>query len=495
MRRYLLQFAHEVHNSYWFVPAVMTAIAFALGFLMPWFDNWIGDGWIESVPFLTSLNVDGARAMLTTIAGSIIGVAGVTFSIAIAAVSFASGNYGPRLIGNFMRDRGNQFTLGTFISAFVYCVVVLRAVHADPNGDANEIDAFVPQASIMVAMGLMLASIAVLIFFIHHVPESINIMNIAARIGYDLKDSVYQLLPDTKGDHAPVDPETERARRGGREVDPAASPRQRGFKPENGFDVTTDSSGYLQQLDLPHLRKTAEERGLVVRVLLRPGSFVTVRDPVMRVWHEDGTGAGEDIDTVELTEAMRSCFTIGSERTNFQDVLFLVDELIEIAARALSPGVNDPFTANTCFDWLRAGLIEFVRRAPAKTFEDEFDATGAERVIVYPVSFPRLMGAVMDQSRQYVAADRNACLHVLSTLAEVGRACEHVEHQEVVVAHCERLAKEARGALSDEGVEDVNERLSQALRRIRDRVEADALTAEPRPLEPMKSPSEQSVAA
>ena len=487
MRRYLLYFLHEVRNSYWFVPATMTLGAFALGFLVPVIDAAAGEGWVEYVPFLTSLNVDGARAMLTTIAGSIIGVAGVTFSIAIAAVSFASGNYGPRLIGNFMRDRGNQLTLGTFISAFVYCVVVLRAVHADPNGDSSEIDAFVPQASIMVAMVLMLASIGVLIFFIHHVPESINIMNIAARIGRDLKASVYQLLPDTLQNRAPIDTDSgDGGGNGG--ANGAATVLERGYRPDNGFDVTADDSGYLQQLDLDHLCRTAEERGLVARVLLRPGSFVTVRDPVMRVWREGGASPIEDGDGDELTDAMRACFTIGSERTNFQDVLFLVDELIEIAARALSPGVNDPFTANTCFDWLRAGLIEFVRRAPAKTFEDEFDVDGNERVIVYPVSFPRLMGAVMDQSRQYVAADRNATLHVLSTLAEVGRACEHDEHREVVIAHCERLAKEARAALSDEGVEDVNKRLSQALRRINDRVGADALTAQPRPLEPMRSP-------
>ena len=479
MRRYLLQFLHQVRNSYWFVPAVMTLGAFALGFLMPAIDNWIGDGWVEAVPFLTSLNVDGARAMLTTIAGSIIGVAGVTFSIAIAAVSFASGNYGPRLIGNFMRDRGNQFTLGTFISAFVYCVVVLRAVHADTNGaDTAGVVAFVPQASIMVAMALMLASIGVLIFFIHHVPESINIMNIAAKIGYDLKAAVHELFPDTKTRTSKVE--------GQEDADPTDSMGERGYHAEDGLEVGADYSGYLQQFDLSHLTKTAEDQGLVVRVLLRPGSFVTTRDPVMRLWREDGSSCEEDAD--ELIDAMRGCFTIGSERTNFQDVLFLVDELIEIAARALSPGVNDPFTANTCFDWLRAGMIEFVRRAPAQTYEDEFDHDGSERVVVYPVDFTSLMSAVMDQSRQYVSADRNVTLHVLATLAEVGCATEHEEHREVVLDHCERLVREAHLALSEEVVEDVNERLSQVRRRIRGHVDAGTLIAEPRPLEPIKKP-------
>ena len=493
LRRYLLTFLYEVRNSYWFVPAVMTAGAFMLGFLMPVLDAWAGDGWVGAIPFLTLLSVDGARAMLTTIAGSIIGVAGVTFSIAIAAVSFASGNYGPRLIGNFMRDRGNQFTLGTFVAAFVYCVVVLRAIHAGTDAAAGEsAAAFVPQGSIMLAMALMLLSIAVLIFFIHHVPESINIMNIAARIGRDLKTSVHTLFPDVKDEAARTDePEREDAPDDEREPTDADDPvmRERGYHAEDALAVRADSAGYLQQFDLDHLDSVAEGDRLVVRVLVRPGSFVTTQDPVMLAWRERGAEGVELGD--DQRDALLGCFTIGSERTNFQDILFLVDELVEIAARALSPGVNDPFTANACFDWLRAGLIEFVRRAPDR----EFETNGNERVVVFPVSFARVLSAVMDQSRQYLASDRNATLHALSTLAEVGHACRFPEQRETVLEQMDKLCAAARSALGDGATDEVNERLRRARKRASEGQSPAKQAMEPRPVETIHPPGGDPVAA
>ena len=472
MRRFLLQFLQQVRQSYWFVPAVMTLGAIALGLLMPWIDALVGHGWLDALPFIHALEVEGARGILSTIAGSVIGVAGVTFSIAIAAVSFASGTYGPRLIGNFMRDRGNQFTLGTFVSAFVYCVVVMRAVQSD--GIGGELEATVPQIAVLVAMGLMLASIAVLIFFIHHVPESINIMNIAARIGADLRESVHTLFPDRDEPARTDEPERDRP----------PTLEERGYRREDMQTLYAKQTGYIQQFDLAYLDRVAEEHDLVIRVLLRPGSFVTEGDAVVRVWPRT-------VDD-DVIEDLRGGFTIGTERTNFQDVLFLIDELVEIAARALSPGVNDPFTANACVDWLGAGLAEFARRAP----EDGLAPDGNERVVAYPVTFERVMANAWNQSRQYVAADRNATIHAFGTLARVGQAAPDARRRDVVLEHMRVLADAARVATEDGPRRaEIDERLQTARRMALGEVELGADGCVPTAIEPMRHPDQDPLAA
>ena len=448
MRHYLLLFLTDMRQSYWFVPAVMTLAAIVLGAAMPWLDAALGDGWMGAVPFIHALDVEGARGILTTIAGSVIGVAGVTFSIAIAAVSFASGTYGPRLIGNFMRDRGNQVTLGTFVSAFVYCVVVLRAVQS-PLGE--DVAANVPQIAVLVAMGLMLASIAVLIFFIHHVPESINIMNIAARIGTDLRASVHALFPERTGEVARTD--EARTNEATRERPPTLA--ERGFDEEDAYRLTADGTGYLQRYDLAFLDRTAERNDLVVRLLHRPGSFVVAGDAVLLVWPREVGGAVDG-----AIEALHGGFVLGTERTDFQDVLFLIDELVEIAARALSPGVNDPFTANTCMDWLGRGLIEFARRAP----EDELAPDGDERVVAYPVTFGAVMDAAWNQARQYVARDRNATLHALATLGRIGASCPDEGRRGTVLRHIEALAAAAAREADDARAEEIETRRVEAVR-------------------------------
>lgn len=188
----------DLRASYWLIPACMVVVAIGLSALMPWLDANYEADWIRSFEWLTAARTDGARSVLTVIAGSTIGVAGVTFSITIVAVSFASANFGPRLIANFMRDRGNQITLGTFIGTYVYCLLVLRTVRNASEPDIeNSFQAFVPHFSVLVALLLALSSVAVLIYFIHHVPETLNVENLVAKVGRQLRRGISELFPDS----------------------------------------------------------------------------------------------------------------------------------------------------------------------------------------------------------------------------------------------------------------------------------------------------------
>ena len=126
MKIEIRRFLDKLGASYWFVPSVMALLAVLLAVGMILLDTYEGSQWMDTVPWLYAARPSGARSLLSSIGGSMITVAGTVFSVTIAAVVYASGQYGPRLLTNFMKDRGNQFTLGTFIATYLYCLLILR---------------------------------------------------------------------------------------------------------------------------------------------------------------------------------------------------------------------------------------------------------------------------------------------------------------------------------------------------------------------------------
>ncbi len=387
-----------IRASYWFIPSLMTLGAAVLSVVLINVDVRVGAEWIRDVPFFYGNRPDGARAVLGTIAGSMIGVAGVTFSITIASVAYASGQYGPRLLVNFMDDRGNQVTLGTFIATFLYCLLVLRTIRAAGEGDAA-IGEFVPHIAILVGLALAVASVGVLIFFIHHVPESIHVSNLVAGVGRDLLGKVDTLFPERIGEGEPA------AEAGGAAP---GSPLPDGFY-DDAERVAADGAGYVTGIDADAILRLACEHDLLLRVRRRPGDFVAGGDTLVLAWPPDRV-------TDEVRGTIRTAFAWGAQRTAHQDVRFLIDELVEIAARALSPGVNDPFTAIACVDWLGAALKDLAERRfpPAERHDDD----GRLRVVAHPTTFEQFVGRAFGQLRPYLASDRNATLHALRVVGE-----------------------------------------------------------------------------
>ena len=407
MNARLLAVLDDIRSSYWFIPSLMSLAAIALSFATTMVDGVVGPEWIENVSWLYGNKPDGARTLLSTIAGSMIGVAGVTFSITIASVVYASGQYGPRLLTNFMGDQGNQVTLGTFIATFLYSLLVLRTIRAADEGGGGEnpagdlIAEFVPHIAIVTALVLLLASVAVFIFFIHHIPESIHVSNVIAGIGRDLRDKIDTLFPERIGEGDPGDE--------AREADDVRTEMPEGFYDE-AVPIRAEGSGYVQGLDTESVLDTASEHDLLVRLRHRPGDFVAEGDTLALVWPPSRVDDG-------VRETLRVAYAWGGQRTALQDTRFLVNELVEIAARALSPGVNDPFTAISCLDWLAASLKALADRDYPSAARH--DAEGALRVVSEPTSFEEFVGHVYGQLRPYLAADRNAALHALKTIGEV----------------------------------------------------------------------------
>lgn len=403
---YLAKLGQDIRASYWFAPAVLVVLASVLAEVTLATDR-SGAGLPAWLPGLAQVQGDGARAVLVTIAQSAIGVAGVMFSMTLVAVSFASSNYGPRLIGNFMRDRGNQISLGVLIATFVYCLLVLRAVRG-PAGDGG--GAFVPELALAVALTLAFVSVGTVIYFIHHVPETINASNLTAALGRRLQRTIRAMIDAGAGARADPDP---------------------GPWPEGeGVAVSLDATGYIQTLDIDRLREIAADEGWFIEVHRAPGSFVDPFAEVLTVW-------GPKAAVEARRDALCEVFATGAEQTERQNVLFIVDQLVEMIARALSPGVNDPFTAINCLNWLFAGLREAVLHGPGLVPAE------AGRVRWPRVSVRGLLARGFGQARAYVAGDPLARAHAERLLAMLVDELPAGPHRDAVTEELRALKDRA----------------------------------------------------
>lgn len=450
MKLPFLQLWRSFSASYWFLPSLMVIIAIGLGAVMIWLDSGPASNVLDGIGWYQKSKPEGAREVLSAIAASMITVAGVVFSITIVAISFAANQYGPRILTNFMSDRGNQITLGTFIATFVYAIVVLRTIY---GGD----DDFVPQLAVLVAMILALCSIMVLIYFIHHVPESIHINTITSHVGRQLISLIGKQFPACFGDPPEHSPEQEQA------LERAA---ESAFgSGGNAKEVQCRANGYLQAIDDDHLLSVACKHDLVISIELAAGHFV----------HEGRTIAlatPSERVTEDAEKRMRASWAVGSSRTPDQDLLFLIDELVEIAARALSTGVNDPYTAMTCADWLTAAAIELARRQPPSPYR--LDEQGELRVIAPTGTFDVHLDRGFGRYRPYAAKDVNASAHFLSQIAVIAAQCRSREQSDALARQAEALFELARGQHEGPSLERLEEEMASTRAAIRSAREREA---------------------
>ncbi|WP_431470913.1 DUF2254 domain-containing protein [Sphingosinithalassobacter sp. LHW66-3] len=435
MKAWLRQIALRLNASYWFLPTVLTLAAILLSFATYAVDRQLNNGWAEGVSWLHDSTPDGARALLSTIAGSMISVAGTVFAITIAAVVYASGNYGPRLLTNFMTDRGNQLSLGVFIATFVYCLLVLRTVHQPEEAGRfgmRSVGGFVPELSLVTAFLLTLLSVAVLVYFLHHVPDSIRINRVVASIGRRALHDIEARYPDPD--------------RGTPLIEPNGA---------WGAPIRAGRAGYIEIIDFETLGDVCERQGVQVRLAVRSGDFIHSEMPLL---HVDGT-IGEGVE-----QQLRRAFALGESRTSSQDIEFSIDELVEIALRALSPGINDPFTAITCLHWLSAVTAQLARRDLGTDADGNRYGTRGVHALVD--DFDHFLRRAFGEVRASAAANPLAAVSFVDALEAVAAGGPSA-------ARVDQLRCEARLLLAQ--AETVLE--GPALARVRDAVERFAPAA------------------
>jgi uncharacterized membrane protein len=401
----------DIVTSYWFLPGIMAVSAAILAWGLLWLDRNVGFEQDEAWAFVYAGGAEGARAVLSSVATSMITVAGVAFSITIVALQLAASQFGHRVLRSFRQDRGSQFVLGTFTASFLYSLLVLRNI----VGEGDDREAFVPYLAVTFAVVLAVLGVGVLIFFVHHVAVLIQAPYIIARVAKELDGTIDELFEVPIG-------EVREERESESDVPDDFPQRSRG--------LAARQDGYIQMIDGRRLLDLARQQDLVLQLVSRPGHFVSRGADLLRVF------PAERLDD-ELRRKLLRCVVVGNERSPRQDVEYAVDQLGEIASRALSTGINDPYTTAHCIDRLGAAL----QRLAARPFPERYryDAEGRLRLIVDPASFASVASAAFDKIRQYGRAAPAVMVRMLEAIAAIaGHAAndgvrEVLRHQAILI--------------------------------------------------------------
>jgi uncharacterized membrane protein len=399
-----------LRTNLWLVPTVEMVLAVALFVLTHVLDRAAYDGTLSLPSFVNSGSADAAREILTAIAAAVITVVTLVFSITIVTLTLASTQFGPRMLRNFIRDRITQFTLGSFVATFVYSILVLVSIGPGGHGD------FVPHLSITVCLALVVANVAVLVVFIDHIAKSIQLPRVIASIAGDLSGA--------------IEAESGHGSDSGRKAGWSLSEVLTRLDDDSGVVIAT-SSGYLQFVRLDTLVASAASSHAVIRLLHRPGHFVVAGEPLAHVWPAASAPG--------VARALGGAHATGPHRTLTQDLSFAVDQLVEIAIRALSPAVNDTFTALACIDWLGDGLCKIAERwHPVAVHRD---GAGHVRVIVVTIEFRRLVERAHDKIRQASRAMPAVMIRQLDGIAKVIAHTSSEAQREVLLEQADMILR------------------------------------------------------
>lgn len=421
----------RLREKFWFVPASLCVGAALLAWALIQIDEAVADRelpWPLDVLVYT-VGESGGRDLLGAIATSSLAVAGTTFSITMAVLALTSSSYGPRLVRNFMADRGNQFVLGVYVATFLYSILILRSIRA--IGDPGDPDAtvFVPDLAVNFAVLLAVLNVGVLIYFIHHISSSIQISSIAGRARNELHRTITRLYPEEIGDGADeVSPE---------QADAAdARERDGGLLPDDldstSVRVCAQSVGFVQSVRSDDLLRCAIDRDLLIAVEVRPGDHV-IEEQALALVHP-----AESVDE-EVERLIRRSVVVAGSRSPVRDIEFAVAQLIELAVRALSPGTNDPYTALNALDDLASGLSVLAARAVPSA--ERFDDHGVLRVHVPAVDAADLVSEVLDHMRWYATEHPSVMGGALDLIERVGAAAQRRRVRARLVTEVRRLGE------------------------------------------------------
>lgn len=402
----LRQLGHDLRSGLLFRPLVLTGVLALLALGLVELERrgviarWRAGGWFFA-------NDPGAaQAVLAAIAGSMMSVVSIVYSVLVVALSLASVQFSPRILGNFIRDRASQHTLGVLIGTFAYCLLVMRSMSTS--------EPWVPTWATATGLALGVVCIGFLIYFLHHIATNIQVANIIQRISDETEQVICEVYP---------------------------SPAKASVAEPQGALVgvlAAHRSGYLQLVDHEGLAELARHHHLTLVLRVEPGDYVARGDELARVLRRGPSG--------ELSQELRlrggGAFDLGPTRTMQQDVAFGLRQLVDIALKAISPAVNDPSTATLCIDRLGSLLAELAPRRPgARTLLD-----GADVLVYAPQpNYADLIDLAFNQLRQYGKGDLAVSIRIVHALARAGRACSLDENRQRVRHHAELL----RAALAE----------------------------------------------
>ncbi len=411
----------ELRTNLWLVPTLEMLAAVALFVGTGFVDRVIYRDHVQLPSWLINGSADIARQILISIAGAVITVVGIVFSITIVTLTLASSQFGTRMLRNFIRDRGTQLTLGTFVATFVYCILVLVSIGPGDHGD------YVPQVSVTLTFVVLLIDLGVLIYFIHHIATQIQPPQVIASIAKGLAQAIEQST-DRPRDEVSRPPDA-----------PSLAELVTTIE-DSGVVIRVPQSGYIQFVPRSKLVRIAAEADAVLRLPYRPGHFLVEGEELVSVWPPEAAG--------HVARNLKRAQVTGPHRALDQDVAFGIDQLVEIATRALSPAVNDTFTAITCVDWLGESLCILARVwAPSQVHRDR---NGAIRVISDQESFAALVEWAFDKIRHASVGIPAVMIRQLEALTTIMGQITEPEQARVVMDQATMISQASAESLIEE---------------------------------------------
>lgn len=407
---FLLDRWDALRGSYWFFPAQMALLSGVVAMGAIEFDRRAPFQALLEIHWLNGVSAEGARSVLSTIAGSMMTVTGVVFSITVVALTLTSSQFGPRLLRTFLHDRSSQLALGAFLSTFCYSLLVLRAVESPER---------VPYVATAGAVALAIFSLFVLIFFIHHMASSLQASSVIAAVAREIQEQIPTLFPETLGEEG----EAAANRTDGPHPDLDALDRE-------GTDVRAIAEGYVRVLDDQAILRLACEHDLLIALTARPGAFVAAGSRIARI-------APKSRVSDEVEAELRASCILGDHRTPVQDLSFLIQQLAEMAVRALSPGINDPKTAVECVDRIGGVMRQLAKREFPSGLR--LDDEGTLRVVVEPTRFEDVAASCFDAMRRYGAGEPQVAIAMLEAIEGAAFETQDDERRAVLQDHAREI--------------------------------------------------------
>ena len=428
---------NDLRTGFWFLPFVLLVAHVAMAVVLTSTDLGANKPWMDQWPGLFGAGADGARGMLSTIAGSMMTVVGVTLSMTLVTLALASSQYTSRILRNFIRDRITQFVLGLFAGIYCYCLIVLRTIRGGDEGG------FVPGPAVLFGVMLAVCGIIVLVYFIHHMATSIQASNIVASVAAETISAVNRMYPEDAVEA------------------PSGVLWSLPDPPPRWTPILAARGGYIERINFHDLERIAQTHGTAVRIERGIGEFVVRGTPLLAVLRET-------VESEDLTSALTAAIDIGRHRMVDQDVGFGIRQLVDIALRALSPGINDTTTAIMCIDYLTAILARLATRVMTET--DSATDTPGKVSNTRPPTFAGLLAEAFDQIREAGRANFGVLQRLLDALDTIGTLSTAAPRRAALLAQLD-LIDETAGR-SVESSSD-RERVASIAQRIRSKLIRD----------------------
>jgi len=409
----------RLETSIWVIPVCLCAASATLAMAMLWVDRLVGD-----LPYF-AMPVDSARQLLGVIAGSIISVGGVAFSVIIVALTLTSGQYGPKILRNFLDDNTSKLTLGLFLGTYVYTLIALTGFAPSDT----------PRFTVVCALLLAFFALIGFVSFIHHTATDLQADKIIHRIGGQLQMALRNM--SREAGHPQRSEDTLAWRRAAR--------------PHRGYQIASGSIGYVQTIDYTALVDWCSTNDCLLQVRVRAGDFIVKGVCLFKVY-----SAKKEQLTAAVDE-LNGCVIVGPIRTPIQDPEYAITQLNQLAARALSPGINDPGTAITCIDWASLALSQIVDHdMPGCVFLDDH---GQPRLLARISDFSGVLKAIYAPLRQFAQSEISVIVCLLESLGRLASLTKRADRLQAIALHGELIWEEAQAQnLTDYDISDIQQR-------------------------------------